>query len=52
MSAEKIFREVLKEIQSGNPGFLVREHLDQEDFELILKGLRHHPNYLERYSFR
>ena len=52
MSAQDVFHEVLQAIKTHHPDLLVRDHLDQEGFEYILKSLRHHANYLETYSFR
>ncbi|PUU74188.1 hypothetical protein B9Z19DRAFT_1093469 [Tuber borchii] len=52
MSAEDIFGEVLQAIKTHHPDLLVRDHLNQEGFEHILKFLRDHANNLETYSFR
>ena len=52
MSAQDIFLEVLQAIETRHPGLLVRDNLDQEDFEHILECLRKRAYYLETYSFR
>ncbi|KAG0128414.1 hypothetical protein HOY82DRAFT_541256 [Tuber indicum] len=52
MSAQDILREVLQTIETHHSDLLVLDHLNQEDFEYILQGLRHRMRYLEKYSFR
>ncbi|KAG0642623.1 hypothetical protein HOY80DRAFT_1035957 [Tuber brumale] len=45
------FAKLCKQSKTHHPDLLVRDHLNQEDFEYILKGLRHRMRYLEGYSF-
>jgi len=52
MSAKDIFREVERAIKAHQPDLWVRDHVNQEVFEHILKCLRHRANYFEKYSFQ
>ncbi|PUU77722.1 hypothetical protein B9Z19DRAFT_1193820 [Tuber borchii] len=52
MSAEDILPQVELAIKTGYPELFVRDVLDQEQFEYILKSLRRRTNYLNRDSIR
>lgn len=52
MSAKDIFPEIVRAIKTHDPELLIRDLLDQKEFERILKRLRDDANFYERYHFR
>jgi len=52
MMAEGVFQEVLKAIKTRHPDLFVRDDLDQNGFNHILKRLHDRMDQLETYSFR